>query len=126
MLYLERIRLEHSMLYLERMLLEHSMLHLERIRLEHSMLYLERIRLKHSTLYLERMHLEHSMRIWNECVWNTACCIWNGQAETNVLSSFHRTPTLTHDPFEIRFGRSASAIQNETAGAPSDPWLHAD
>ena len=41
--------------------------------------------------------------------WYIACQFWNGKVETDVLSSFNRTAMLTHDSFEIRFGRSSSA-----------------
>ena len=27
--------------------------------------------------------------------WNITCCIWNGQVETEALSRFNRTATLT-------------------------------
>ena len=43
--------------------------------------------------------------------WNLACCIWNGQDETDALSRFNRTAVLTHDPFEIRFEQSSSTIR---------------
>ena len=31
-------------------------------------------------------------------VWNTACCTWNGQVETDALSRF----SLTHDTLQLR------------------------
>ena len=45
-------------------------------------------------------------------VWNLVCCIWNGQVETDVLRRFNRTAMLTHDPFEICFGQSSTAVRS--------------
>ena len=47
-------------------------------------------------------------------LWNTACCIWNGQVETDALSHFNLMLMLTHDLFEVRFGRSSSPRYNRT------------
>ena len=41
-------------------------------------------------------------------VWNIACYTWNAKVETDAVSRFNRTSMLTHDHFEIRFGRSSS------------------
>ena len=40
-----------------------------------------------------------------------AYCIWNGYIETNALSRFSGRAGLTHDPFEISFGRCSLSIR---------------
>ena len=40
-------------------------------------------------------------------------CFWNGQVEADALICFNRTAMLTHDPFEIRFGRSSCSIRHK-------------
>ena len=56
-------------------------------------------------------------------VWNTACCTWNGQVETDALSRF----SLTHDALQVRLGTAPSrtavlthdALQVRLGTAPS-------
>ena len=44
-------------------------------------------------------------------------CFGDGQVETDPLSCFNRTAILIHDPFDIGFGRSSSAVQCHQIGS---------
>ena len=39
---------------------------------------------------------------YSSSVWHVACCVWNGQVDTDALYHFNRAAMLMHNPFEIR------------------------
>ena len=53
----------------------------------------------------------HRLADAGSTVRNIVRCSGDGQVETDPLSCFNRTAILIHDPFDIRFGRSSSAIR---------------